>query len=127
MEQFYKTMKPLFNVYSILGNAPYTLAAEGILTVSVPAVVYRIIFNVLIVQLPLVALIHTGKLDDFYTTPVTVKGKNIRGIATLFPSVLSAGISLFCFREMINIFKHVLYLCTLIEDLFCISQAFRCH
>jgi len=118
MEQFYKAMKPLFYVSRILGIAPYSLAAEGNLTASVPAVVYSIIFNVLIVSLPVVARLYTGKFDDFSTTTVTVIGKNILGITTLFTSALSAGISLFRFRELINIFKHVLCLCTLTEELF---------
>jgi len=49
---------------------------------------------------------------------VTVIGKNILGIATLFTSVLFAGISLFHCRELINIFKHVFCLRTLNEELF---------
>jgi len=124
MEQFYKATKPLFYVSRILGIASYSLAAEGNLTVSVPAVVYSSIINVLIVSLPLVARIHTGELGDVSTTPETVIGKNILGIATLFTSALSASISLFGCRELINIFKHVLCLCTLIEDLFVFHRRF---
>ena len=124
MEQFYKAMKPLFYVSRILGIAPYSLAAEGNLTVSVHAVIYSILFNILIVLFPLSALIHTGKLGDVSTTSVAVIGKNILFIATLFTSALSAGISLFRCRELINIFKHVLCLCTLTEEFFVFHRHF---
>jgi len=124
MEQFYKAMKPLFYVSRILGIAPYSLAAEGNLTVSLPAVIYSIIFNVLIVSLPLGTRIHTGKLGDVSTTSVTDIGKNILIMATLFTCTLSASISLFRCRELINIFKHVLCLCTLTEELFVFHRRF---
>jgi len=124
MEQFYKAMKPLFYVSRILGIAPFSLAAEGNLTVSVPAVVYSIIFNVLIVLFPLGALIHTGNLGGVSTTSVAVIGKNILSIATLFTSALSASISLFRCRELTNIFKQVFCLCTLTEELFVFHKNF---
>jgi hypothetical protein len=124
MDQFYKAMKPLFYVSRILGIAPYSLAAEGNLTVSVPAVVYSIIFNVLIVSLPLGARIYTGKLGDVSTTSVTAIGKNILIVAILFTSALSASISLFRCRELTNILRHVLCLCTLTEELFVFHRRF---
>jgi hypothetical protein len=106
MEPFYKAMKPLFCVSRILGIAPYSLAAEGNLSVSVPTVVYSIVFNVLILLFPLGAVIHTGKFGDVSTISVTVIGRIILFIATLCTSALSASISLFRCRELINIFKH---------------------
>jgi hypothetical protein len=124
MEQFYKAMKPLFYVSRILGIAPYSLAAKGNLIVSVPAVVYSIIFNVLIVLFPLGAFIHTARLGDVSTASVTVIGKSILGIATLFTSALSASISLFRCREQVNILRHVLCLCALTEELFVFHKSF---
>lgn len=124
MEQFYKAMKPLFYVSRILGIAPYSLAAQGNLIVSVPAVVYSIIFNTLIVLFPLGALTHTGKLGDVSNTSVAAIGKSILGIATLFTSALSASISLFRCRELVNILRHVLCLCALTEELFVFYKIF---
>jgi hypothetical protein len=124
MEQFYRAIKPLFYVSRILGIAPYSLAAEGNLIVSVPALVYSIIFNVLIVLFPLGAFTHTGKLGDVSTTSVAVIGKSILGIATLFTSALSAIISLFRCRELVNILRHVLSLCALTEELFVFHKSF---
>jgi 7tm Chemosensory receptor. len=124
MEQFYKEMKPLFYVSRILGIAPYSLAAEGNLTVSIPALVYSIIFNILIVSFPLGAHLHARKRDDVSMTPVLLIGKIILTIATLFTSALSAVISLFRCRELINIIKHALCLCTLTEESFVIHKRF---
>jgi hypothetical protein len=124
MEQFFKTMKPLFYVSRIFGIAPYSFATEGNLTVSVPALVYSIIINVLLVSFPLGAFIYHGKFGDGYTRSVPVLSSSILSIATILTSALSASISLFRCRELIKVFKHVLCLCTLTEETFIYYKRF---
>jgi hypothetical protein len=92
MEPFYKAMKPLFCVSRILGIAPYSLAAEGNLTLSVPAVVYSIILNIVTVLVFLCDRIRAWKYNDDSTTSVTFFGKNILIMATLFTCALCASI-----------------------------------
>jgi hypothetical protein len=124
MEQFYKAMKPLFYISRILGIIPYSLAAEGNLKVSVPAVVYSIIFNILMIPVPMYVRIRAWKHRDGSTTSVTFMGKNILMTATLFTCTLCASISLFRCRELINIFKQVSCLCTLTEELYVFHKRF---
>jgi hypothetical protein len=55
---------------------------------------------------------------------VAVIGKNILGVATLFTSEQSASISLFRCKELINILRYVLCLCTSTEELFVFHRRF---
>jgi hypothetical protein len=118
MEKFFKATKPLFYLGRILGLAPYSLASEGKLTVSVPVLVYSIIINVVFVSGPLFCLIHFGKFGDVYNKSVPDIGLDILNMSSLFTSALSTSFSLFRCRELIKIYKHVLYLFTLVEDEF---------
>jgi hypothetical protein len=124
MEQFFKTMKPLFYISRILGIAPYSLATEGSLSVSVPALVYSIIVNVLLLSFPLGVFIHSVKFGAVYNQSVPVISAHILNISTTLTSALSASISLFRCKELTQIFKHVLCLCALTEETFVCYKRF---
>jgi hypothetical protein len=62
--------------------------------VSVPAVVYSTVLNILTLPVPLCARMHAWKYNDDSTTSVTLIGKNILIMATLFTCALCASISL---------------------------------
>jgi hypothetical protein len=116
MEQLLKAVRPLFYVSRILGLAPYSLSGNGKLTVHLPALVYSIFINVIVISLPVCCLVYAGIFGYVPSKYVLEWGMAILCMATLLTSALSASLTLFRYRYLINIYSDILYLCSMIED-----------
>jgi hypothetical protein len=116
MERLLKAVKPLFYVSRILGLAPYSLSGNGKLTVHLPALVYSILINVIVISLPVCYLVYAGISGNVPSKYVLEWGMAILCMATLLTNALSASLTLFRCRSLINIYSDILYLCSIIED-----------
>jgi hypothetical protein len=122
MERLLKAVKPLFYVSKTFGFAPYSLSKNGKLTVSVAALVYSILLNVLGLSFLLCCLLRFGMFSVVHNKSVPDFGKVILSISMLLTNVLSTTLSLLYSRELTPVLTDALYMCSLIDDMHSASR-----
>lgn len=116
MEQHLKAVKALLCVSRILGLVPYSLSEGVTPTLSVPALVYSILFVVVNVSFPWYHLVRVHRLGTSHAESVPELGVSILSVTAILTTMLSTSISLFRCRHVLQILTDALYLCSFIGD-----------